>query len=159
MRIKFNFIFAFFLLLITVGTGCSKIKKTNTESTNKLEQNTLQNKIDIDLTKMSSTVIYSTVFNMMVEPENYIGKTIRMKGLFYCSDDDPEADLPRRVFACVIQDATACCAQGLEFRLKESLTYPDDFPPTNSDITVTGVFFHEEDNFDFFGIKDAVLES
>lgn len=118
----------------------------------------IQTNVDVDLTKLNSLMVYSEVFNMLVEPENYIGKTIRMKGLFYCSDDDPQADLPRRIFACIIQDATACCAQGLEFRLKDELAYPHDFPPTNSEITVTGVFFHEEDNFDFFGIKDAVLE-
>ena len=33
--------------------------------------------VDIDLTGMNANMIYSEVYNMMAEPDNYIGKTIR----------------------------------------------------------------------------------
>ena len=31
---------------------------------------------DVDLTNLSSTMVYSEVYNMMSTPENYIGKTV-----------------------------------------------------------------------------------
>ena len=36
--------------------------------------------IDVDLTKLSSTMVYSEVYNMMYTPDDYIGKTVKMKG-------------------------------------------------------------------------------
>ena len=51
---------------------------------------------------------------------------------------DEAAD--RRYFACIIQDATACCAQGIEFELAGELKYPDDYPSDGEAICVEGVF-------------------
>ncbi|MBR1736522.1 MAG: hypothetical protein IJ736_05845, partial [Firmicutes bacterium] len=45
-------------------------------------------KIDVDLTAMSSTIVYSEVYNMMYEPNEYIGKTIKMKGVFKTYHDE-----------------------------------------------------------------------
>lgn len=58
--------------------------------------------VDVDLTRLSSTMVYSEVYNMMNAPGDYIGKTIKMKGQFaigyvYNTDgtpDDPQLDLP-----------------------------------------------------------------
>ena len=38
--------------------------------------------VDVDLTTLSSTMVYAEVFNMMMSPDDYIGKTIRMTGIF-----------------------------------------------------------------------------
>jgi len=38
--------------------------------------------VDLDLTALSSTIVYSEVYNMMVTPEKYIGKTVKMSGAF-----------------------------------------------------------------------------
>lgn len=35
--------------------------------------------IDVDLTQLSSTMIYAEVYNMMVTPDEYVGKTVRME--------------------------------------------------------------------------------
>lgn len=111
-------------------------------------------KVDIDLTWLSGILVYSEVFNMMYEPENYVGKTVKMRGAFYAVTEE----LPEPVFACIIQDATACCAQGLEIRLSGNYEYPKDFPPLYSEIIVTGTFFYETDGwFVNIGLKDAVI--
>ena len=34
---------------------------------------------------LSSTMVYSEVYNMMVDPESYIGKTVKMDGSTYCT--------------------------------------------------------------------------
>ena len=36
--------------------------------------------VDADLTRLSSTMVYSEVYNMMYTPGDYIGKTIKMTG-------------------------------------------------------------------------------
>ncbi len=93
--------------------------------------------IDLDLTTMSSTMVYAEVYNMMSVPENYIGKTVRMKGLYSAYHDDVTGN---DYFACIVQDATACCAQGIEFELADEYKYPDDYPNEGAEVTVVGVF-------------------
>ena len=90
---------------------------------------------DVDLTQLSSTMIYSEVYAMVYEPEQYIGKTVKMRGLFATQELDGE-----RLYACVVQDATACCAQGLEFEPAEERVFPDDYPEPGAEITVIGTF-------------------
>lgn len=93
--------------------------------------------IDVDLTALSSTMIYSEVSNMMMAPEDYIGKTIKMNGSFAAYYDEANEEY---FYACVIADATACCQQGLEFVLKNGGKYPDDYPEEGSEINVVGTF-------------------
>ena len=38
--------------------------------------------IDIDLTQVSGGVVYGEVFNMTMYPEDYVGKTVKMHGVF-----------------------------------------------------------------------------
>ena len=93
--------------------------------------------VDVDLTELSSTMVYSEVYDMMFEPEKYLGKTVRMEGMFAYYYSEAKDTY---YYACIIQDATACCAQGIEFVLEGDYTFPDDYPEAGDDITVTGVF-------------------
>ena len=98
-------------------------------------------------------MVYAEVFNMMVEPENYVGKTVKMNGLFYVYPDEKKGTY---TFACIIMDATACCAQGIEFRLRGEHAYPADYPEPNTNITVQGTFYtYEEDGFTHTLLIDA----
>ena len=36
--------------------------------------------VDLDLSTMSATAIYSEVSNMMTSPKKYVGKTVKVKG-------------------------------------------------------------------------------
>ena len=59
-------------------------------------------------------------------------------------------------FACIVADATACCAQGIEFTLKGDYSYPDDYPEEGGDICVVGVFeTYEEGDNTYCRIRDA----
>ncbi|MCC8016681.1 MAG: hypothetical protein LIO43_04855 [Clostridiales bacterium] len=110
---------------------------------------------DVDITKLSSTMVYSEVYNMMYAHDDYVGKTVKMRGQFaYYEDPETKA----QYFACIIADATACCSQGLEFVLAGEHTYPDDYPELGSEITVTGTFeLHEEGNFQYCQLADAEM--
>ncbi len=110
---------------------------------------------DIDLTEMSSTMVYSTVYNMMVLPKDYLGKVVKMTGTFTVYHD-PETDL--YYYGCIIQDATACCAQGIEFVPEADLSYPGDFPEVGSDITVIGIFdTYEEGEYTYCTLRQATM--
>ena len=118
--------------------------------------------VDVDLTKLSSTMVYSEVYAMMTAPEEYIGKTVRMKGQFalYQATDSNGQSLPDQIyFACVIADATACCQQGLEFILAGDAKYPDDYPELGTDITVVGEFqTYMEGEYQYCHLIDARFE-
>ncbi len=94
-------------------------------------------KIDLDLTKMSATMIYSTMFDMLVMPEDYIEKNIKVSGWFETYTDPQTGEL---YYAVVVPDATACCQQGLEFVWSGEHKYPEDFPEAGANITVTGIY-------------------
>ena len=68
--------------------------------------------VEIDLSKMNADLAYAFIFQLVVEPEKYEGKTIRMTGTYEAYyDNEP---LGRHDY-CIITDVLACCAQGLEF--------------------------------------------
>ena len=120
------------LLVSVLLTGC--FGKSGEQSDMQLFE---KSTADVDLTKMSGTIVYSEVFNMLSAPEQYKGKTVKMNGTFNVYYTEATNTY---FFACIVQDATACCAQGLEFVLKGEHIYPDDYPELGEEITVTGVF-------------------
>ena len=96
-----------------------------------------EKKTEIDLTAMSGTMVYTEVYNMLSTPENYIGKTVKMTGIFTTGKNNKTGEM---YFFCLVADATACCKQGIEFVLKGKHTYPDDYPKAGEQITVVGSF-------------------
>ena len=115
--------------------------------------------VDIDLTALSGIMVYSEVNSIISFPDNYIGKTVKMQGQFtiYQSTDENGAFIPdKQFFACMIADATACCAQGLEFALAGRHVYPDDYPELGAEITVVGTFeWYEEDGCRYYRLGNA----
>jgi len=111
-------------------------------------------KVDIDLMRMSGTMVYAQVYQMVTEPEKYVGKRIRMKGVFSSYYDN---EVKQRFFGCVISDALACCSQGLAFELSKPLKYPDEYPEEGAEIVIVGEFTYvkEEDGADYPLIRKA----
>ena len=111
--------------------------------------------VDVDLTIMSGTMVYSEVYNMVYYPEDYIGKKVKMNGLFSSYHDEATG---KDYFACIISDATACCSQGIEFVLTDDYKYPDDYPKEGGNITVAGVFdTYMEGDGRYCTLRDAQL--
>ena len=109
--------------------------------------------IDVDLTSLSSTMVYSEVYNMMATPEEYLGKTVKMDGSFALYHDE---DTDKYYFACIIADATACCSQGIEFVLTDDYSYPEDYPEVGDDICVRGVFdTYQEGEYTYCTLRNA----
>jgi len=95
---------------------------------------------DVDLTLLSSTMIYAEVYNIMSDPDAYVGKTIKLRGLYASGYYEPTEQWYH--FA-IIPDATACCSGGLEFLWVGG----GDFPETDTEVEIVGVF----EPYDEFG--------
>ena len=97
--------------------------------------------IDVDLTSMNSTMVYSQVLNMLDEPHLYIGKIVKMAGPFKpYGSTNPSYCFP----AILITDATACCASGIEFLLYGvplcSMAGGNGYPLYEEEATIVGRF-------------------
>ncbi|MDO4344905.1 MAG: hypothetical protein Q4C50_08900 [Eubacteriales bacterium] len=114
---------------------------------------------DYDLTAMSSDMVYATVYQMMTDSDAYIGKTIRMGGLYHAVYYEATE---KYYHYCIIQDATACCAQGIEFVWGDGdHVYPDDYPQDYAHIVVQGVFEPYQEDGDsnlYCRLNSATLE-
>ena len=111
--------------------------------------------IDYDLTTMSSTMIYSTVSNMLLYPDVYEGKMVKLEGNFSVYHDE-KAD--KYLFAAIVPDATACCQQGIEFVLDGDYKYPDDYPEEGQSITIKGKFTtYNEYGFNYAQLQNATM--
>ena len=110
---------------VLMMSGCGEEKTT-------VPEKTLSENIDVDLTKLSATMVYSAVFDIMENPSAYRGKTIKISGTHFVSHD-PAKD--KYHHACIIWDATACCMQGMEFELTDK-----NYPPNETEITLIGKF-------------------
>lgn len=93
--------------------------------------------VDVDLTVLGSNMVYAEVFSMMMEPEDYVGKTIKARGPY--ASNYYEA-LDQYYHFVIIEDATACCQEGLEFIWSGEHTYPNDYPEEFQQVEITGVF-------------------
>lgn len=123
------------LSFVACSKNIDKNENSNSKTTTKTTETTTEVKsVDLDLTQLSSTLIYSEVYNMLITPDDYKGKIIKMKGLFNQYTDEQTG---KTYNAVIIPDATACCQQGLEFELSDK-TNPNF--EQGAEITVVGTF-------------------
>lgn len=116
------------------------------------EQSIADGKVDLDLTDLSTTMLYSEVFNIVNDPDKYRSQTIRMTG--YCSYYYNSLS-KEMVYSCLIPDAAACCSQGIQFQLEDGYEYPEQ----GEKITITGTFdTYEIEPFSYPVIKNSRLE-
>lgn len=136
------------LLLFSAFAGCSRSEDTQVKE----EKVTQQSGVDVDLTALSGTMVYSEVYNMTTSPEEYKGKTVKMRGQYNLWSNEEQT---QQYYAVVIADATACCQQGLEFEL------PDKSEPTcasGDEITVIGTFnTYKEGDFTYCHLENAQI--
>lgn len=106
------------------------------DSSPSAEKAETQNGVDVDLTVLSSTMVYAEVYNMLMNPDDYIGKRVRIRGQFTAHQDTTTGAVSCGV---IVKDATACCAEGFDLIVPEGWVYPNDYPAQDEEITVTGI--------------------
>ncbi len=137
------------IVLTGIFSGCG----TSSDGASANEEKQAQ--VDVDLTQMSSTMVYSEVSNMVSEPKEYLGQTIKMEGTFALYHDD---NTGKDYYACIIEDATACCSQGIEFELSEEYKNPGSYMTEGDTVTVVGEFDqYKEGEVTYYTLRDAEL--
>ncbi|MBR1622999.1 MAG: hypothetical protein IJ675_03725, partial [Pseudobutyrivibrio sp.] len=103
--------------------------------------------VDVDLTTMSSTMVYSYVADMLANPEGYKGQLVRMEGDSNTTHGGTHS--------CIVYDALGCCTEGIEYVLPDEEAYPAD----GDSITVVGTFAtYTKGEGKYFVLIDSVLE-
>lgn len=141
-------------LLVLSFSGCKKniqkkeisLQKENENQV--LEKETLEKKefqsvrvekitekADVDFTPLNYNMASAQVFEMMINEESYVGKSVRIKGKFYTDIGEYG-----RFFSVFYYDATACCQTGLSFVLSKDKTFPEDYPQDLEDIEIYGIY-------------------
>ncbi len=92
---------------------------------------------DIDLTVLSSTMVYAEVYNLVTMPLVYHGSTVKLTGYY-----DEYYDVMTDTLYCsvFVMDALGCCAQGLQVEFSDEYAYPDEYPEDGSEITIFATF-------------------
>lgn len=104
--------------------------------------------VDVDLTTMSGTMVYSYVADMLANPENYRGKVVRMEGDSNTTHGGTHS--------CIIYDALGCCAEGMEYSFAEDEA---DYPEDGDKITVVGKFAtYTQNGNTYFTLIESQLE-
>jgi hypothetical protein len=127
-------------LITALVVGCANNNAAQSDISNpEMQNNPVEDvkKVDVDLTELSSTMVFAEVNNIMTNPDDYMGKKIKMNGV-YASEYWDETGIDYHYV--VIQDATGCCPQGIEFVWNGEHNYPDDYPEKQTEIEVIGIF-------------------
>ncbi|MCL2078804.1 MAG: hypothetical protein FWH17_03055 [Oscillospiraceae bacterium] len=139
---KYVSLFLALILIFIVTLGCENKGSPQPDSNGLDSHNTTDAgskniDVDVDLTALSSTMIYAEVYNIMTNPDDYMGKRIKMRGPYYASYFDETGSYYHYV---IVEDAAACCMQGLEFIWNGEHIYPDDYPQDKAIVEIIGVF-------------------
>ena len=146
---KFLLLLLCFLVMFLL-VGCSNEVDVSVSPSEKTEKPIL------DMTKLGTTMAYSGLINMFLEPDQYVGQTIRMNALFFnfatTAEEQPE------MMATLIDD-TGCCEIGIEFFLKDEIPF-DALPELMQPIVVEAVFSYKVvDGNAVCYLADATIET
>ena len=141
MKKTLSILLALCICLLPLYTGCANESPVS---------------VDLDLSVMSSTIVYAEMYNIQFDPGQYLGKVIRLRGL-YSYYREPSTGVS--YYACVVPDATACCMQGMEFVPAVEPEDPDHFLEDSADITVTGrLEIYVEEGTSYLHLVEAEVE-
>lgn len=128
--------------------GCTRKKQTIEETKETVEVKEKE-VFDINISFGSDVLAYATLENIKENPEEYLGKTFKMKGE-YRKFYSPYSE--QYYYVCIIYDATRCCSLGMEFKMENE----EDYPREGLEIIVQGKIDKYMDGTDtFLYLKDA----
>ncbi len=144
---KFKLIF---LLVIAVFfSACSS------ESDMKKESNESLDDIDYDLRTMSETMVYSHIFDLMLNPTEYENTRFIINGSL---EEKLDLNTGETFYVIFIEDAAACCVQGLEVVFPEDVSIPIFLPQTVNLQGTIGVYEFNNSDFAFVNAEEFISE-
>ena len=124
-------------MMCLIFAGCGAESSAVILSPEEVANALAQGKVDVDLTALSSTMVYGEVSNMMTNSDNYMGKIIKASGVYATQHFEKTNDNYHYV---VIEDAASCCKQGIEFVWSGEHKFPEDYPTKGAEIELVGVY-------------------
>jgi len=95
-----------------------------------------EEKIDLDLTMMSETMVYGIMFDVIASPERYVGQRMRLPGEYEGFKDAVTGEVEHTI---IFFDSSGCCEVDMNFTLDETYVYPQDYPRSGRKMTLVGV--------------------
>lgn len=130
-------------LLSVLLLSCSSAKKPADTSS-----------ADVDFTTMSKTIIFATMVNMIENPQEHIGQSVKMPGLFSVDVNDDGSSYVE----CYVMDGTQCCSQGIEVRFASKKDDERAQELDQSEAVIYGIFdTYREDGHTYCVLKDTVI--
>lgn len=81
---------------------------------------------------MPASIAYAQALAMQREPDEYLGQTVRIGGIFNYSE-------ARQCGVVIINDNAGCCETSMDYSCSGDLRYPEDYPQLYSRFTVVGM--------------------
>ena len=134
--------------------GCSNGSASASPDPKKVPDIQADVEADMDFTFMSNTVLLSEVNQMIVNPDDYQDKVIRLAGTFSVKQDSKNN---RRIYICEITDGTGCCPAGtaIQLFLKDETAAA---PRIGSNIIVQGTMNYDISSYAMnMELRDAQL--
>ena len=141
------------IVSVTFLSACSKKQQPQAQETRLAQEpQSSEPKIDFDLSKMNYNMISAATFEMLVEPQKYADKTVKISGQFYS-----ELYEGKRYYSVIVWDATQCCPAGLDFIPPESYEFPQDFPEQEAAVTVVGKMQEDTESGSLVCIASSIM--
>ena len=137
MKKSLIFLLLAFTLVLSACGSDSKPAATATPAPSAEAVQPTSDVVQMDFAGLNNTMAYAQMFNVVNNPKEYVGTTVRVKGTYVPIPDPTREGLVYNFL--VVADITACCEIGVEFFL-DGYRYPADFPPEYSEVELTGVF-------------------
>ena len=146
------------LMVMVLISGCSKRAAEGVESDGSSDAREASSsltfpKADIDFTRMNYNMISGKLFDVLIDSQKYLGKTIRFKGQYFPTREE---SLGVTMHSVLIYDATACCQTGLQFELinSENIDESELYPSVSENIEIFGKLRCKEINgMDYFYVE------
>jgi len=134
-----NLVFPIIILMLVAGCASNS-------TSNPADGDTRH--VDVDLTILSETIISAELMHIILNSDDYIGKTIKVGGTY--ANIFHEATGMHYHYV-ITKQGDACCQEGIEFILTDDRKFPDDYPAMGTPIELIGVFSRGEgDGIRFF---------
>ena len=150
------FILCFSSLCLTACSRKDQIPSATSQTSQNdtvplVQEKAPQTKIDYDLSNMNYNMVSAITFEMLVEPEKYVDKSVKISGQFYS-----EVYEEKRYYSVIVWDATLCCPAGLDFIPPQGFDFPDDFPELEQNITVTGKMSEDAESGELVFVASSI---
>ena len=113
---------------------------------------------DADLASMDTDTAYAAIYNILSNPNAFVGTTTRIRGSVLFTTNTDQTSTYANV---VLTDSSGKNMQGVEFLRGADGEYscPDDYPEEGTDVIVTGMFetYYEGEDV-FFRIGNCSVE-